>query len=139
MLVPGQDGKIIRAVEYFNTVSPCFLPLQPLPNDPWTWITNQCFVVQMEIYPGSKLRHFKEIHRRTGIPYEQMVRLPLSWTQRLWVGLTPQQLFFDDEHRNFEVESLGVTMCLVEARGTDKRLFGEGLDTWRKRRGIKVE
>jgi hypothetical protein len=29
----------------------------------------------MEIYPGSKLRHFREIHRRTGIPYEQMVSI----------------------------------------------------------------
>jgi magnesium-dependent phosphatase 1 len=47
-------------------------------------------------------------------------------------------LFFDDEHRNFEVESLGVTMCLVESRGTDKRLFNAGLELWRKRRGIKV-
>jgi len=49
------------------------------------------------------------------------------------------QLFFDDEHRNFEVESLGVTMCLVEARGTDLRLFKDGLGMWRKRRGIQVE
>jgi len=52
---------------------------------------------------------------------------------------TDDQLFFDDEHRNFEVESLGVTMCLVESRGTDLRLFKEGLGMWRKRRGLKVE
>jgi hypothetical protein len=52
---------------------------------------------------------------------------------------TDNQLFFDDEHRNFEVESLGVTMCLVESRGTDLRLFKEGLEMWRKRRGLKVE
>lgn len=25
-----------------------------------------------EIYPGSKLRHFKELHKKTGIPYEEM-------------------------------------------------------------------
>ena len=50
-----------------------------------------------------------------------------------------RQLFFDDEHRNFEVESLGVTMCLVEARGTDLKLLNDGLGLWRKRRGIKVE
>ena len=52
---------------------------------------------------------------------------------------TNNQLFFDDEHRNFEVESLGVTMCLVESRGTDLRLFKDGLGMWRKRRGLKVE
>jgi magnesium-dependent phosphatase 1 len=114
----------------------------------------------MEIYPGSKLRHFREIHRRTGIPYEQMVRLlllpfllslsPSSPSPFSHVALGPlvtsrtgkdtnNQLFFDDEHRNFEVESLGVTMCLVEPRGTDLKLFKEGLGMWRKRRGLKVE
>ncbi|CED82524.1 Magnesium-dependent phosphatase [Phaffia rhodozyma] len=41
-----------------------------------------------EIYPGSKLKHFKRLHEKTGIPYEEM-------------------LFFDDESRNKEVESLG--------------------------------
>jgi len=30
-------------------------------------------------------------------------------------------------------------MCLVESRGTDLRLFKEGLGMWRKRRGLKVE
>jgi magnesium-dependent phosphatase 1 len=122
----------------------------------------------MEIYPGSKLRHFREIHRRTGIPYEQMVCpsllpslsssssssssspsalihcLPLASlrplvTSRILGTGTDNQLFFDDEHRNFEVESLGVTMCLVEPRGTDLKLFKEGLGMWRKRRGLKVE
>ncbi|KAK4698719.1 magnesium-dependent phosphatase 1, partial [Phenoliferia sp. Uapishka_3] len=27
----------------------------------------------LEIYPGSKLAHFKEIHKKTGIPYNEMV------------------------------------------------------------------
>ena len=122
----------------------------------------------MEIYPGSKLRHFREIHRRTGIPYEQMVRpspspsastsffsfplpsvppsllpsflrsAPFDTQNRDEID-TDNKLFFDDEHRNFEVESLGVTMCLVEPRGTDLKLFKEGLGMWRKRRGLKVE
>jgi hypothetical protein len=48
------------------------------------------------------------------------------------------QLFFDDEHRNYETESLGVTMQLVPPKGTDRRLFKEGLALWRARRGIKV-
>ncbi|WWC90355.1 magnesium-dependent phosphatase-1 [Kwoniella dendrophila CBS 6074] len=93
LLLPDQEGgDHIRAITYFNT---------------------------MEIYPGSKLRHFKEIHRKTGIPYDQM-------------------LFFDDEHRNYEVESLGVTMQLVPPSGTDRKLWNDGLTLWRKRRGIKV-
>lgn len=52
-------------------------------------------------------------------------------------SFTPQ-LFFDDEHRNFEVESLGVTMQLVPSSGTDRALWAEGLGTWRKRRGIRI-
>jgi magnesium-dependent phosphatase 1 len=38
--------------------------------------------------PASKLKHFKALHERTGIPYNEM-------------------LFFDDEHRIVEVEKLG--------------------------------
>ncbi|WVO14640.1 magnesium-dependent phosphatase-1 [Cryptococcus depauperatus] len=93
LLLEGEEGgDHMKALSYFNT---------------------------LEIYPGSKLRHFREIHRKTGIPYSQM-------------------LFFDDEHRNFEVEALGVTMQLVPHTGTDRRLWGEGLAKWRKRRGIKI-
>ncbi|ODO06977.1 magnesium-dependent phosphatase-1 [Cryptococcus amylolentus CBS 6273] len=94
LLVPAPEGDShVKALSYFNT---------------------------LEIYPGSKLRHFRELHRKTGIPYDQM-------------------LFFDDEHRNFEVESLGVTMQLVPSSGTDKKLFKQGLAQWRKRRGIRVD
>lgn len=48
------------------------------------------------------------------------------------------QLFFDDEHRNFEVEDLGVTMQFVKT-GVDRKTFEEGLTLWRQRRGIKVQ
>ncbi|KAI0324221.1 magnesium-dependent phosphatase-1 [Cubamyces sp. BRFM 1775] len=76
------------------------------------------FFDQMEIYPGSKIKHFKELHKKTGLPYSEM-------------------LFFDDEHRNKEVESLGVTFCLVP-NGVDDRTFERGLSVWRKRHPVEV-
>ncbi|EJC99515.1 magnesium-dependent phosphatase-1 [Fomitiporia mediterranea MF3/22] len=68
---------------------------------------------ELEIYPGSKLQHFRELHRKTTIPYSQM-------------------LFFDDEHRNKEVEKLGVTFIYVP-RGLDEKVFEAGLTEWRRR------
>lgn len=47
-------------------------------------------------------------------------------------------LFFDDEHRNFEVESVGVTMQFI-TDGTNRKAFAEGLEKWRRNRGIKVQ
>ncbi|KAI0261115.1 magnesium-dependent phosphatase-1 [Gloeopeniophorella convolvens] len=69
------------------------------------------FFDQLEIYPGSKIAHFKQLHKKTGIPYSEM-------------------LFFDDERRNKEVESLGVTFELVQ-RGLDNVSFERGLEKWR--------
>ncbi|EQK97875.1 hypothetical protein G6O67_006097 [Ophiocordyceps sinensis] len=69
----------------------------------------------LEIYPGSKLRHFKALHKRTGIPFEDM-------------------LFFDDESRNRETEQLGITMRLVRD-GLTWDEVEEGVQEWRRRRG----
>ncbi|KAL7763106.1 hypothetical protein ACKLNR_006464 [Fusarium oxysporum f. sp. zingiberi] len=69
----------------------------------------------LEIYPGCKIKHFESLQKRTGIKYEDM-------------------LFFDDETRNRDTESLGVTMCLVR----DGVTWGElerGVTQWRNRRG----
>ena len=47
----------------------------------------------LEIYPGSKITHFVKLQKQTGLRYEDI-------------------LFFDDESRNRNVESLGVHMQL---------------------------
>ncbi|KAH0430761.1 magnesium dependent [Colletotrichum camelliae] len=69
----------------------------------------------LEIYPSSKIRHFEAIFRKTGIPFTEM-------------------LFFDDESRNRDTESLGVTMHLVRD-GTSWAEIEKGVAEWRKRRG----
>ncbi|KAK2067072.1 hypothetical protein P8C59_000838 [Phyllachora maydis] len=73
------------------------------------------FDAGLEIYPGSKLRHMEALRARTGVPFAEM-------------------LFFDDEKRNREVESLGVTMCLVSA-GMSWGELQRGIEMWRARRG----
>jgi magnesium-dependent phosphatase 1 len=70
----------------------------------------------IEIYPGSKTNHFERIRKMSGLEYEQM-------------------LFFDDEARNRNVESLGVTMYLVRD-GVSSGEVDEGVWEWRKRMGI---
>ncbi|PHH63625.1 hypothetical protein CDD81_5606 [Ophiocordyceps australis] len=72
------------------------------------------FDAGLEIYPSSKMRHFEALHRRSGVVYEDM-------------------LFFDDESRNRETETLGVTMRLVRDGMTWDEL-AKGLDEWRSRR-----
>ena len=49
-----------------------------------------------EIYPGSKINHFRSLQEKTGLAYQDMI-------------------FFDDEFRNIdEVGKLGVNAVLVE-------------------------
>ena len=71
------------------------------------------FFDNMQVYPGSKTRHFQKIHADTGIPYEEM-------------------LFFDDESRNRDTEQLGVVMWLVRD-GVTRHEVDEGVRSWRKR------
>jgi len=90
------------------------LLLPPKTKDPESQVMPAVkFFDQLEIYPGSKIAHFKQLHKKTGIPYSEM-------------------LFFDDELRNKEVESLGVTFQMVP-QGLDNTCFERGLETWRER------
>ena len=69
-----------------------------------------------QIYPGSKLQHFRQLREESAVDYEDMV-------------------FFDDEHRNIaEVGGLGVTSVHVH-RGVHRQAFDSGMDEWRLRRG----
>lgn len=65
-----------------------------------------------QIYPGNKVNHFKALRRSTGIKYWDM-------------------LFFDDEHRNKNVEELGVTMRLVPNGVTWDEVL-KGVERWRR-------
>ncbi|KAK3338042.1 acid phosphatase-domain-containing protein [Neurospora tetraspora] len=78
--------------------------------------TIELFDGGLEIYEGTKLRHFEVIQRRMGIPYEEM-------------------LFFDDERPNLEVERVGVTMQLIRD-GLDWEELEKGIQKWRANRGI---
>jgi len=68
---------------------------------------------EIEIYPGSKINHFKKLHKSTGIAYSEM-------------------LFFDDWKQNMDVESLGVTFILVPD-GLDHQIFQSGMKEWRNK------
>lgn len=73
------------------------------------------FFDYMEIYPGSKITHFNRLQKDSGLRYEDM-------------------LFFDDESRNKNVETLGVTMHLVRD-GVTRAEIDNGVKAWRKRHG----
>lgn len=67
----------------------------------------------MQIFPGSKTAHFAKLREAAGLPYEEM-------------------LFFDDEARNRNVETLGVVMWLVRD-GVSREEVDRGVESWRKR------
>lgn len=69
----------------------------------------------LQIYPGSKLSHFRTIQKELKIEFEDI-------------------LFFDDEPRNAEVEKLGVYFMLVDdAIGLNWETFTKGLKGWRSK------
>jgi magnesium-dependent phosphatase 1 len=73
----------------------------------------------MEIYPGSKLNHFKALSEKSGIDCSEM-------------------LFFDDEGRNREVTSLGVHFVHVDARaGVTLHQFENALHNYVKKSEFK--
>lgn len=77
------------------------------------------FFDNMQIFPGSKIRHFEKLGDAMSIPFEEM-------------------LFFDDESRNREVEQLGVVMWLVRD-GVSNDEIDKGVLSWRKRNRRELE
>ncbi len=73
------------------------------------------FFDHLEIYPGNKIAHFERLRKASGVEYQEM-------------------LFFDDESRNKNVETLGVTMWWVRD-GISLAEMDNGVREWRKRRG----
>ncbi|KAG8998489.1 hypothetical protein FRB94_000595 [Tulasnella sp. JGI-2019a] len=79
------------------------------------------FFESLEIYPESKRVHFSEMHKKTDIPYSEM----------LFFGGDP---YSDAE--NHLVERLGVTYIPVKSKlGLTLGAFEEGVREWRRRRG----
>ncbi|KAG0171353.1 hypothetical protein DFQ28_005621 [Apophysomyces sp. BC1034] len=73
----------------------------------------------MEIYPSSKLYHFKALQESSGIDCSEM-------------------LFFDDERRNSEVKSLGVHFVLVDNRsGVTMHGFLAALEQFEKQSKLR--
>ncbi|MCJ1402262.1 hypothetical protein MMC11_005482 [Xylographa trunciseda] len=75
------------------------------------------FFAHSAIFPGDKRTHMAKLQRASGVAYAEM-------------------LFFDDEGRNRNVESLGVCFWLVRD-GVTREEVDSGVREWRRRRGVK--
>ncbi len=73
----------------------------------------------LQIFPGSKTAHFQRIQKQSRVEFGEM-------------------LFFDDEARNRNVESLGVVMCLVRD-GVTRAEVDRGVREWRRRNGREAK
>lgn len=73
----------------------------------------------LQIFPGSKTTHFQRIQKQSGLDYREM-------------------LFFDDEARNRNVETLGVVMCLVRD-GVTRAEVDRGVRDWRRTNGREMK
>lgn len=74
-----------------------------------------------EIYPGSKITHFRKLREDSGVEYEDMI-------------------FFDDEYRNSEVGTkLGVHFVEVGHQGTDLGTFERALREWRAKKAARAK
>ena len=96
----------VSRTEYPSWASACLQLFEVAPG-----ITMHSLGTEQEIYPGSKRTHFRKIHARTGIEYEEM-------------------LFFDNESWNIsEVSAMGV--CSVHCPdGMTHNVWRKGLEAF---------
>ncbi|KAL9013707.1 MAG: hypothetical protein Q9173_001624 [Seirophora scorigena] len=73
----------------------------------------------IQIFPGDKKTHFQRIQKASGVAYGEM-------------------LFFDDERRNRNVESLGVVFWEVPS-GVSRAEVDRGVWEWRRRKGREAK
>ena len=74
------------------------------------------FFTYQEIFPGDKKTHMNKLSKTSGVAHKDI-------------------LFFDDETRNRNVESLGVCFWLVRD-GVTKDEVDNGVHEWRRRQGL---
>ncbi|XP_031112122.1 magnesium-dependent phosphatase 1-like [Ipomoea triloba] len=90
-------------------------PTPHIAADAYLWkLGIKSMVIAQEVFPSwsPKTEHFQRIHRRTGLPYNEM-------------------LFFDDETRNIDaVSKMGVTSILVSSKGIDLKTLWKGLSAF---------
>ncbi|ELU40206.1 acid phosphatase domain-containing protein [Rhizoctonia solani AG-1 IA] len=103
---PSNSSGPRRAIDFFDT-------LEIYPGKIYNDISHQVSA-SCNISVGSKLRHFKALNKKTGIPYEEMLSC------------------FAIAYPAFVC--LGVTMQLVRD-GMSWKVFQQGLELWRKRHG----
>ncbi|ORY05445.1 magnesium-dependent phosphatase 1,putative [Basidiobolus meristosporus CBS 931.73] len=79
----------------------------------------QEYIDHEEIYPGSKLKHFKSISKKYNIGFEEMV-------------------FFDDEFRNIkEISKLGVK-CVYVQEGVTLKNFLQALNEFAQEKTLRL-
>ena len=99
-----------RAIEYFDK-------LEMYPGMQRFLLNSPAQSFKIPLLSGSKITHFRELHKKTNIPYDQMVRYFLTFClQMAELSYISKQLFFDDERRNKEVEKLGALPHEIEPR-----------------------
>lgn len=105
----------VSRTEYPRWAASCLKMFEIAPG-----ITMHHLGTEQEIYPGSKKTHFRRIHERTGIEYEEM-------------------LFFDNESWNItEVATMGVCSVYCPNGMTDD-VWNKGLEAYLLARKAREE